>query len=103
MKLTLPSWRTIWKRPAPSLAGLLEISWWAVLGLFVVLLALDGAAFYRFGLGRVSGPLPGETGEPASILVRENTLRGAAAKIEERLARFNAAATSSAGIPNPFR
>lgn len=103
MKFALKAWSAIWKRPRLSLAGLLGISWWAALGLLAVLLVLDGVMFYRFGLGHASVPLPGEMSQPGRIRVREDTMREAAAKIEERLRRFNVVATSSAGVPNPFR
>ncbi len=103
MKFTLPSWSAIWKRPRPSLGRLLEISWWVILGLFIALLVLDGAVFYQLGLGRGIESPAGGIAEPELIRVREDAVREAASKIEERMSRFNAAATSSASVPNPFR
>lgn len=103
MKFTLLEWKTLWKRPAPSLARVVHVSWWVVTWILVALLFLDGLIFYRFGLGRVSEPLAGDVDEPVLIRVREDAVAAAAAKIEERLARFNATATPAADIPDPFR
>ncbi len=98
-----PAWKAIWKRPALSLGRVLKISWWVILGLFVLLLFLDGLIFYQFGLGYGIEPLPGEVDESASFRVREYAVREAASKIEERLDRFNATSSVPADIPNPFR
>ena len=103
MHFSLPSWKAIWKRPAFSLGRVLKISWWVILGLFVLLLFLDGLIFYQFGLGHGIEPLPGEIDQPALIRVREDAVRAAAAAVEERLGRFNATSSVPADIPNSFR
>lgn len=103
MKLSLSQLKTIWKHPVPSLGAVLGIAWWVILGVFAALLFLDGFMFYQFGLGYGIEPLSGEIDGPALIRLREDTLRAAAAQIEERLARFNAEGAPATDIPDPFR
>ncbi len=84
-----------------SLPAALTVGWWALVVFLIVFLTFDGFLFFQYGLGRAEEPAvaPGET----ALSFRQEVIRAAAAKIQERQAQFEAASTISSNLPNPFR
>lgn len=100
MKLSLASVKDWFLRWTFTLPAVLNVAWWVIFYLFLAVSLFGGFIFYQFGLGRAEVPL--DPGREPSLRVREELVRGAAAKIRERQAQFmNATATPA--LPNPFQ
>lgn len=84
-----------------SLPTVLTVGWWALIVLLIAFLIFDGFLFFQYGLGRAEEPAvaPAE----AAFSFRQEVIRAAAAKIQERQAQFEAASAIPSDLPNPFR
>ena len=101
MKFTLPRIRVIERLRSMPLERVLNRAWWLIVGLLLVLLAVDGLIFYGFGLGRVPAPsIPGGSDSPR---LDEELIRSAASLSAERRVQFQSASSTFPNLPNPFR
>ena len=101
MRFPLPNLQTLRRRFALPLKTVLNISWWAVLVIFLILLFVDGLVFYQYGLGRAVPPaLPAPS---SAISVDESSFRSAATILQERRRIFQETPGLPADFPNPFR
>ena len=89
------------RRFTVSLEAVLSFGWWALLAILGALLLADAFLFYLYGLGYAELAAP--PGGEAVFRLHEETIRNAAAKLEERQVRFESVATTTSNLPNPFR
>lgn len=85
----------------PSLPVVLEAAWWAVTGLLLILLAVDGFLFYRYVFTAAVREDTAPVTEP--FRVETAIIKKAAAAAEAKRAQFLAAPPSPPGLRNPFR
>ncbi|RJQ37560.1 hypothetical protein C4552_00805, partial [Candidatus Parcubacteria bacterium] len=81
--------RLLQDRRVPSATEVLSLAWWVLGVCLLLVLALDGWMFYRYGFG--TAPTPEQPNRAETIRVREEMIQSAAGIIRDRRREFGEA------------